>query len=105
MEVSTVYKSSSAAVLAASSHETCTYPSSPNQFDAAASTAADDDLYRVETCTDPCVPNRFDKPASAAADYAMQLEFFWNRLQAIVQYLVLVTHEHAESGWLKPYKV
>ena len=51
MQVSTLIKSSSAAVLAASSDR-----------------LADDDLIRVETCTVPCGPNRSDEAASTAAD-------------------------------------
>ena len=66
----TLIKSSSAAVLAASlvRVKTCTDPCGTNCSKEAVSTAADDDLIRVETCTDSCDPNRFKEAASTAAD-------------------------------------
>ena len=63
VQVTTLYKSSSASVLAASSDQ-C----SPNWSKEAASAAADDELYRVETCADPCGLNRSKEAASTAAD-------------------------------------
>ena len=64
-------KSSSAAVLAASSileSKLAQTHVGPNRSNEAASTADDDDYIRVETCTDPCGPNQSDEAAGTAAD-------------------------------------
>ena len=95
VQVSTLYKSLSAAVLAASSDwlgplgyvqvswddaastaadddfytvETSTDRCGHNWSNEAARTAADDDLYGVGTHTDPCSPNLFNEAASTAGD-------------------------------------